>query len=149
MARWRRDPRLRQRFALLLVGGEVLSVTGVFFYIALGYVHYLNGLVRLLSNRGEAYVVIALAGIVLAAAAATGYFYICGRRWARVLFLAANAALLVLGLAWFLKNRLAGQVPQPYAAVGLGLALGTVFPLMWPLLLFEPVPRPPSGQVGA
>jgi len=142
MARWQRDPKARRNVVRLLAAVEVLAVTANFYPMFTGYLHWVNvrlGGGSLLSLNAEYGVAIAATAVFLAVAVVQAVMYARGRPWARWAFIGANAGLVLLGLVWFLKNRLWGATPDVYAAlVGLALPMMTVFPLLWPLLALEP-----------
>jgi hypothetical protein len=84
-------------------------------------------------------ILIAATILCLVGAAFVGVAYVRGRPWARSVLIGGNVVLVVLGVAWFLKNRIAGTAPDPFAArAGLALPLATLFPLLWPLIVFRP-----------
>jgi len=66
--------------------------------------------------------------------------YVKGRPWARLAFIGENALLVVLGLLWFLVRMVGPVAPGLLVVVcGLLVPMGTLFPLLWPLLTFRPV----------
>jgi hypothetical protein len=67
--------------------------------------------------------------------------YVRGAGWARWAFILQNGALIALGLVWFVINRMTIGEPTTLATVGgLVIPMVTLFPLLWPLLTFRPVP---------
>jgi len=148
MARWQRDPKLRRRLAYALATAEVLALSFNFYYVFTAYFHQLClrlGLQNLSVVKGVAVVA---AGLVVVAAVAEGIYYVRGRLWAQRAFVAENVVLIVLGVLWFAKHRLGdGASPETYVALyGLVAPIATLLPLLWPLLVFKPVP--PSSTQG-
>jgi uncharacterized membrane protein (DUF485 family) len=148
MARWQRDPKLRRRLAYALATAEVLALSFNFYYIFTAYFYQLwlrLGLQNLSVVKGVAVVA---AGLVVVAAVAEGIYYVRGRLWAQRAFVAENVVLIVLGLLWFAKNRLGdgGSPAEHVALYGLVAPIATLLPLLWPLLVFKPVP--PSSTQG-
>lgn len=74
--------------------------------------------------------------------------YLMGRpRIGRILII-QNAVLIVLGLAWYLHSLASNWPNPPDRAIGIGglmLPLATLFPLLWPLLVFKPTSEPPAA----
>jgi len=140
MARWRRDPRRRKRLAYLLVVGEAILLTLCFYSIFAAYLNYLVGKLGLTLGAAGEYVVIAGTVVCLGWAGLVGAKYLAGRMWARNALIAANAVLVGLGLAWFIKHQITSRSTAGSAAawVGLLLPMVTLFPLLWPLLRFRP-----------
>jgi len=148
MAQYERDPRRRRRLAILLAALEVLAVSGNFFTLCMAYLNWLN--VRLIHSTflgaqgiGTSAVV---AAVFLVACAVVGFRYVKGNPRARMILVAANALLVLLGLLWFVKCYALSPEPNPNVALlGLVLPMVTLFPLLWPLISFRPVP-PAAGR---
>ena len=152
MARWQRDPKARRTLAWVLVATESLVLTLNAYPVFSAYLNYVSiyvlGTVRapLVPYRAALVVNLVAMLLILAAAVLAGAFYVRGRIWPRVAYIGANLVMLVLGVMWFAHNRFASASPEPKVALaGLLLPLVTVFPLLWPLLVFRPVPPPPGG----
>ena len=148
MARWQRDPKIRQRLAYTLATMEILALSFNFYYIFLAYFYQLwlrLGRHDFSAVRRAAFVAV---GLMVVAAVVEGLYYVRGRLWAQRAFVVENAVLIVLGLLWFAKHRLGdGASPAGYVALyGLVVPIATLFPLLWPLLVFKPVP--PSSTQG-
>ncbi len=144
MARWQRDPTMRLKMTYLLVAVEALAIGGNVYPIFGAYLYQLcilmGGTVAdPLISAGASNVltlVVAVASLILAIV--VGVAYARGRAWARKALIAANVVLVALGVIWFLKNRLAGSRQDTMAAMaGLLLPIVTLFPLLWPLLVFR------------
>jgi hypothetical protein len=151
MARWQRDREMRRKVAWALVAAEVLALAGIFARICLGYLIFVNA--RLLGGRvsdyGLIYITVGATAVVLAAAVYEGRLFVRGCRWARAAFIIENVALVLLGLLWFVKNRITGDAMNTEAALyGLLLPMLTLFPLLWPLLVFSPTPDAASETRG-
>jgi hypothetical protein len=145
MARWERDPKIRRNAALGIAAAEVAALTLNFYLIFSAYVYQIN--LRLgpgegqLAVEGVAALAVAIFATVLALGVGVllGLVYVRGGGWTRWLFIAANIILICLGAVWFLKNRASGSGPDPYATLaGLMLPICTLFPILWPLLVFHP-----------
>jgi len=145
MARWERDPKMRRHVALGIAGAEVVVLTLNFCLIFSAYVYQIN--LRLGPGEGQLAVerVAALAVVIFATVLAlgvgvlVGLVYVRGGGWTRWLFIAANIILICLGAVWFLKNRASGSGPDLSATLaGLMLPVCTLFPILWPLLVFHP-----------
>lgn len=151
MARWQRDREMRLKVAWALVAAEVLALAGIFARICLGYLVYVN--VRLvggrLSDSALLYITAGATAVVLAVAVYEGLMFVRGCRWARAAFIIENVAVVFLGLLWFVKNRITGDAMNTEAALyGLLLPMLTLFPLLWPLLVFSPTPDAASERRG-
>lgn len=141
MARYERDPRLRRRLAILLAAGEAVAVTVVFYVIFCAYSRWL--VLRFLQSLAPAYGAITLvAGLMfLVVAVVEAVLYVKGRPWVRMAFIVENGVLILGGLVWFVKVQIASTSGDSLAPLaGLVLPLVTLFPLLWPLLSFRPVP---------
>ena len=147
MARWQRDPKIRQRLAYALATAEVLVLSFNFYYVFMAYCHQLCLRLGLRDLSIVPRAAMVAAGLMVAAGVVEGFYYVRGRLWAQRAFVAENVVLMVLGVLWFAKNRLGdGASPAEYAALyGLVVPTATLLPLLWPLLVFKPVP-PPSTQ---
>ena len=153
MARYERDPRLRRRLALLLVLGEVLALSVVFFAIFYGYFNWFNQ--RFLhiqflrpgpSERLGLHLSLFALGVTLLVDAvfiAQAVLYVKGRSWTRLAFLGQNGFLIAMGLIWFVVKVARADVALTEAReVGFWavvLPMATLFPLLWPLRVFRPV----------
>ncbi|MBM4017094.1 MAG: hypothetical protein FJ288_01995 [Planctomycetes bacterium] len=150
MAKWERDPRLRQRLAWLLAAAETAAISLNFYFIFAAYMHRLLVAVApgVAGSPPTVWVTYAATAICFALAAAQGRLYVRGREWVRTAMLLENVVLVVLGVAWFLRSVRGRAQPEPYALYcGLLLPLVTLFPLLWPLLSFRPAP-PAASQGG-
>ena len=150
MARWQRDPKLRRRLAYTLAAIEILALSFNCYYIFIAYFHQVClrlGVADISIVHRAAVVAV---GLVVAAGVVEGFYYVRGRLWAQRTFIAENAALIALGLLWFAKHHLGdGASPADYAALyGLVVPMATLFPLLWPLLVFKPVPAPSIRGAG-
>jgi len=147
MARWERDPVLRRRLSWLLAGGEVAALTLNFYLVFAAYSWRTIVAISptLLSARAFRVLAVAATCVFLVIMAVQGYLFVRGRGWARVAFLIENAAMIFLGLVWFVHSILGQGEPNVYALWG-GLILPsvTLFPLLWPLKLLRPMP-PAAG----
>ena len=146
MAQYERDPQRRRRLAILIAVFEVLAASGNFFAICMAYLNWLN--VRVLnSDFLRAYGIATsavVAALFLVACAVVGALYVKGDPRGRVILLVANVLLVLLGLVWFLKGYVMAAAPNPNVALlSLVLPMVTLFPLLWPLISFRPVP--PAG----
>ena len=151
MARWQRDREMRLKLAWALVAAEVLALAGIFARICLGYLVFVNArlLGGCLSGYAPLYITVGATAVVLAVAVYEGRMFVRGCRWARAAFIIENVALVVLGLLWFVKNRITGDAVNTEAALyGLLLPALTLFPLLWPLRVFSPTPDAASEMRG-
>lgn len=140
MARWQRDPKIRRLLTGLLAAAETLAVAINFYPICSSYAHQVNLRVRLYPTAWHEALALGLTALFLGVAIFQAVLYVKGRAWARWAFIGENALLVLMGLVWFLHNRLGGETPNALAALyGLALPLGTLFPLLWPLMAFKPV----------
>ena len=150
MAGYERNPKLQRRLALLLAAAETLALTANFCIIFLGYGHYvLNVLGRgILGATGLFIVTVVLTAACLVVAVLECRRYLKGRLRMRTVLIIENGVLILLGVAWYLHS-LASHCPQPPERwVGIGgllLPLLTLFPLLWPLLVFKPMSEPPPA----
>jgi hypothetical protein len=151
MALWERDPKANQRMALLLVVVEALAILVNFYTIFSVYLYQIH--LRLqMGLSGTALLVAVIMAVVLCAAlmAYEGRMYLRGRAWARYAFLAENGLLITLGMLWFLWNRMGSGLHDVLPLyLGLALPLVTLFPLMWPFLVFRVLPTAPGQPSGA
>ena len=151
MALWERDPKANQRMALLLVAVEALAILINFYTIFSVYIYQIH--LRLKTDlSGTALLVVVIMATVLCTAlmAYEGLMFLRGRAWARYAFLGENGLLIVLGILWFLWNRMGSGLRDPLPLyLGLALPLVTLFPLMWPLLVFRVLPTAPGRPPGA
>jgi len=147
MARWQRDPELRRRLAYALATAEVLALSFNFYYVFIAYFYQLCLRLGLRDFSIVPRAALVAAGLMVVAGVVEGFYYVRGRLWAQRAFIAENVVLIVLGVLWFAKNRLGdGASPAAYVALyGLVVPIATLLPLLWPLLVFKPVP-PPSTQ---
>ncbi len=148
MARYERDPRRRRRLAILLAALEVLAVSGNFFTLFMAYLNWLNVRLSLSTFLGAHGIGVSavVAAVFLVACAVVGLLYVNGNPRARLILVAANALLVLLGLLWFVKGYAMSAEPNPNVALlGLVLPMVTLFPLLWPLISFRPVP-PAAGR---
>jgi hypothetical protein len=146
MARWQRDPASRKRLAYLLVGAEVLALAACVYGIAQAY--SLRGLLFIgvapqTANPAAWITGVAMTVVSLVLGVVVGLKYVAGRPWARTVFIAANMALIALGLFWFAVHQIrhGGVADNTASLVGLLLPMVTLFPLLWPLLRFRPLPE--------
>lgn len=144
MAQWKRDPKARRNIAYLLAAVEVAAVTANFYPIFSAYLLRASLFVTADSaETGAAIYYAAVAATVLCFVVAVfvGIRYARNRSWARWVFIIANAVLLALGVVWFVKNQMLSSRPEmQVAAAGLLLPIVTLFPLLWPLIVFRPAP---------
>ena len=151
MALWERDPKANQRLALLLVVVEALAILINFYIIFSVYIYQIY--LRLqMGFSGTVMLVAVIMAVVLCAALMVyeGLMYLRGRVWARYAFLVENGLLIALGLLWFLWNRLGSGLHDVLPLyLGLALPLVTLFPLMWPFLVFRILPTAPGQPPGA
>jgi hypothetical protein len=151
MARWQRDPEARRKVSWLLAAAETLALTFCSAFIVMGYVVFLASRFAggALSPRGCYWVTIVATAIVLAAAVYEGMMFVRGRPWARRAYLIENGIVIGLGLLWFIKNRVTGDPANTTPAYfGLVIPMLTLFPLLWPLLVFSPKPQAPPAASG-
>ena len=143
MARWQRDPKLRRQLAYLLVAAETLAVAINFYSIFQAYLHRLNVSRAFLSPKMLFFATVTATVVAVVVVLGQGIFYVKGRDWLRWVFLAENSLLVMLGVVWFINNRL-GSSPTPAPVMaGLLIPMLTLFPLYWPLYAFRPtMPRP-------
>jgi hypothetical protein len=148
MARWERDPQAQRQVLWFLALAEVMALLGNGFLVSM---HYFRWIVSQMAPvRGAEFSPFILPMIATASAAVflvyQGIAFAKGRAWARRLFLAENAVLIVLGLIW-----LAVRASDPAGARrvdifgGLVLPMATLFPLLWPLWAFRVHPGPRPG----
>jgi len=145
MARWQRDPTMRLKMTYLLVAVEALAIAVNVYPIFGAYLYQVcirmgsTAADPLISAGAANVLTLVVAVVCLALAVAVGVAYARGRAWARKALIAANVVLVALGVIWFLKNRMAGSRQDTMAAMaGLLLPIVTLFPLLWPLLVFRP-----------
>ena len=140
MARWQRDPKARRNVAYVLAAAEVLAVMANVYSIFLAYVQYANA--RFLGSALSGPTVIYVGVTATVVSAGVGVFvavlYVRGRAWGRAAFIIANTGLVVLGVLWFAIDRLGAEPDRISAWAGLLLPLVTLFPLLWPLIVFRP-----------
>ena len=151
MALWERDPKANQRLALLLVVVEALAILINFYTIFSVYLYQIHLRLQMGLSRTALLVAVIVAMVLCAALMVyEGLMYLRGRAWSRYVFLVENGLLVVLGLLWFMWNRmesgLHGVLPL---YLGLALPLVTLFPLMWPFLVFRVLPTAPGQPPGA
>jgi len=146
MARWQRDPESRRRLGYLLVGVEVLALVACTYGVSQAYA--LRGMLLVGASGSTAKATAWIVGLVLTVAVLglgvwMGRKYMAGRRWPRAVFILANVALVGLGLVWFIVHQARHGAGSDNAAALLGLLLPvvTLFPLLWPLLRFRPLPE--------
>jgi len=146
MARWERDPKFRRNLTWLLAAAEVAALTLNAYFVFQAYLQRALVTVapKLLSAEAFKVVTIVVTGLCLVGTAAQGLSYVRGRAWARSAFLIENGALIFLGLVWFVHSMVGPGDPNVYSTWG-GLLLPcvTLFPLLWPLMTFRPMP--PGG----
>ena len=145
MVLYERDPRLRRWLAILLACGEIVALTVVMLVISAGGMTWFNA--RLLGSRLGAAALFATPLVASAAAFLVffvqGVLYVKGRPWTRSLFILENLLMIVVGAIWFLKNQFGEDPNRNVALMALVLPVATLFPLLWPLRVFRPVP--PGG----
>jgi hypothetical protein len=145
MARYERDPKLRARYRLLLSGAEIVALTVNFYFIFSAYVNRVNVLIAI-----SRWILLAVVGVatllVVGAAVYQVRQYAKGQSWARMALVIENASLVFLGMLWFVHNRLSPEPERLVVLAGLVLPLATLFPLIWPLLVFKPAPPPPARR---
>jgi len=147
MALWERDPKANRRLALLLVGAEAVALLVNFFFIFQAYFYRAQLRLHMGLSEVSLWVVIVMATAFFAVLLAyEGMMYLRGRAWVRQALLAENGVLIGLGILLLLLNRLGGG-PRDANLIyyGLLLPMVTLFPLLWPLLVFRVLPTA-SGQ---
>ena len=153
MAQWKRDPKARRNIAYLLAAVEVAAVTANFYPIFSAYLLRASLVVTAGSAETRAaiyYAAVAATVLCFVVAVFVGIMYARNRSWARWVFIIANAVLLALGVVWFVKNQMSSSRPEmQVAASGLLLPIVTLFPLLWPLIVFRPALRAPSDHPDA
>jgi hypothetical protein len=122
----------------------VAALTIVLSAIADGGITWLNA--RFLAGRftgaeNKAAIVVGAVGFLVFLF--QGILYAKGRPWVRALFILENGLLIFLGVLWFVKNQVGAEPNRIVALLALVLPMMTLFPLLWPLLSFRPVP--PTG----
>ena len=151
MALWERDPKANQRLALLLVVVEAVAALINFCFIFQAY--FYRAQLRLhmgLSDVSLLVVVVMATAFFAVLLVYEGMMYLRGRAWVRHALLAENGALIGLGILLLLLNRLGGGPKDAYLIYfGLLLPLVTLFPLMWPFLVFRVLPTAPGQPPGA
>jgi hypothetical protein len=155
MARWQRDPKARRNVVYVLVAAEVLAVAANFYAIFSAYLLRLNLRLSagkedlLISLPGVSYVAIAATAVCVGVGIFVAVMYARDRAWARGAFIVVNVVLVVLGIVWFAVDRL-GTTPELTAVwLGLLLPIVTLFPLLWPLVVFRPVLEGDTGASDA
>jgi len=146
MAMWERDPKANRRIALLLVVVEAVAALINFFFIFQAYFFRVQlRLHMVLSNVGLLVIVIMATAFFAVLLVYEGMMYLRGRAWVRQALLAENGVLIGLGILLLLLNRLGGG-PKDVSLIyfGLLLPLVTLFPLLWPLLVFRVLPQAPA-----
>lgn len=145
MARWQRDPKARRHIAYVLAAAETVALTANFYSIFSAYLLQLDlrlsprGDQLLMSMPAVFYTALAATVVCFGVSVLVGVMYARTRSWARKTFIAANVVLVVLGALWFLKNRLGGGSADTAATLaGMLLPIVTLFPLLWPLIVFRP-----------
>jgi hypothetical protein len=149
MATWERDAKLRGRMAYLLASAEVAALGLNLYFLSSAYLFRINlTLGERISPLGLNLATWGLAALGAAAALYEAVMYVRGRSWVRRALIAENAVLVALGLLWFLHNFLSGPGRQDRWAVigGLAIPMVTLFPLLWPLLVFRPQPEVRPGR---
>jgi len=140
MARWQRDPKARRNVAYVLAAAEVLAVMANVYSIFLAYLQYVNA--RFLGSALSGSSVIYVGVTAMVVSAGVGVFvavmYVRGRAWGRAAFIIANIGLVALGVLWFAIDHLGAEPDRISAWAGLLLPLVTLFPLLWPLIVFRP-----------
>jgi hypothetical protein len=144
MARWQRDPRARRNVAWVLVAVETVLLSANVWAIFSAYLHQLNFRLSqgretpLMSTTAALAVDFAVVAACIAGAVALGFLYVRGRAWPRFVYMGANVVVLAMGVVWFVHDRM-GTSPDPMVGlIGLVAPLLTLFPLLWPLLVFRP-----------
>jgi len=139
MARYERDPKARRDLAILLAVAEVLAVAGVFFLIFSAYVHWV--MLKFSWGAHSGIVAAVASALFLILAVVQGIQYVKGRSWARAVFVVENLLLLAGGVLWFVKVTISTTSDDSLVPLmGAAVPLVTLFPLLWPLLSFRPIP---------
>ena len=145
MARWQRDPKVRRHVAYVLAAAEAVALTANFYSVFSAYLLQLDLRLSpqsdqlLMSLAAVFYTALAATAVCLGVSVFVGVMYARARSWARKTFIAANVVLVGLGAVWFVKNRLGGGSGDTAATLaGLLLPIITLFPLLWPLIVFRP-----------
>jgi len=146
MAAYERNPRLRRRLAVVLTVAEVLALTLAMFVNSSGVLlwvnaRFLGGWFGVATLNAAPVVVSTVAFLVFIV---QGVLYVKGRPWARTLFIVENGLLILLGVIWFLHNQFSLNPNRNVTLLALVIPMVTLFPLLWPLRTFRPVP--PAGR---
>jgi len=150
MALWERDPKANQRMALLLVVVEALAALINFFFIFQAYFFRVQLRLHMGLSNVSLFVVVMATAFFAVLLVYEGMMYLRGRAWVRQALLAENGVLIGLGILWLLLNRLGSGPKDAYPVYfGLLLPLVTLFPLLWPLLVFRVLPTAPGQPPGA
>ncbi len=141
MVRWQRDPRARKRAAMMVCAAEIVLVPLVAYVPGLFYVYRV--LMRLgFGQEGASSSVSWVTAIPCAVLGAwlivQSVFYLKGRRWTRVAFIAVNALVILAGIVWVL------MAPKDPGALGYGLLVPmvTLFPMIGVFVGLNPMPEP-------
>jgi hypothetical protein len=151
MPQWERDLRMRKRLAWALAVAEALALAGNLVPICWGALRSFSPRLGIEFTPGT---LISIAAAVAAVALVVATFevvkYVRGAGWARLLLIVENAALIAVGIVWFLFTHSSHSDVASYAAgFGLVVPLVTLFPLLWPLISFRPVPPPAPAEQGS
>jgi hypothetical protein len=126
---------------MLLAGVEVLAVSVNFLLLFLGYFRWFSNrfVPSLLMGGGGTVIVLTVPIAFLGFSSFLAVAYVKRGGWARLVFLAENGGLVLLGALWFAVHAARHNVIEPRVTVfALVVPLLTLFPLMWPLLVFRP-----------
>jgi hypothetical protein len=130
----------------LLCGVEAVALPLNFYFVFCAYLRRLTVAIAPKLFTAETFLIVALVatGLFAAVSVVQVVLYARGRGWFRPVLMVENGALIVMGLLWFLHSVLGKGEPNVFATWG-GLLLPcvTLFPLLWPLMTFRPIP--PGG----
>jgi|WetSurMetagenome_2_1015567.scaffolds.fasta_scaffold04053_9 hypothetical protein len=149
MAGYERNPKLHRRMAALLAIGETLALTVVSWPIFLQYFSY--AVARLGQPAGFLRIILSA---TFTLACLVGALFVSrrfirgapGARWALVV---ANVVIIAMGVAWYVHASLSERPEKWVGLCGLMLPMVTLFPLLWPLLVFKPRSESPAGDSAA
>jgi predicted anti-sigma-YlaC factor YlaD len=150
MARYERNPKLQARLAYLLGGTEGVALSVNFYLLFSAYFWKISIFLHLSAAPLAVYVTNLVVTLLFVFVVAYEVFkYIKGQAWTRKALIIENVVLVALGLLWFLHNRLGNSETRPdkwATLAGLLLPMVTLFPLIWPLLMFRPTPNFRAGR---
>jgi hypothetical protein len=150
MAGYERNPKLHRRMAALLAIGETLALTANFCLVFMAYGNFMDArLDRIVSQAGVLLLTIVATVVCLVALVLVSRRFIKGSPWARWVLVVSNVVVIVLGVMWYLRVLSSGRPDRQVGIYGLMLPMVTLFPLLWPLLVFKPRSESPAGAPAA